>query len=112
MPENIRTADLRYLYANAFGVNLNENEVLLSFGMDRNQIEKIPGMMEQTCIVMTPRSFKILAHTLMTTLKRVESDLGEIAVPPGQIEGLESLVHNARQTPTESPSQSEKSSSL
>ncbi|MBW4034622.1 MAG: hypothetical protein HIU90_04040 [Proteobacteria bacterium] len=112
MPENTRRDDLNYLYANAFGVNLNENEVLLTFGMDRNQIEKIPGMLEQARIIMTPRSFKILAHTLMATLKRVEADLGEIVVPPGQIEGLENLVHKARQTPTESVSQFETPPSL
>ncbi len=78
-----RSKDFRYVFVNAFGVRLGENDVTLTLGMHEGGDPQ--DMLEEVAVVMTPRTLKIILNNLDNALKALESEIGEIAVPPKKL---------------------------
>ncbi len=78
-----RSKDFRYVFVNAFGVRLGENDVTLTLGMHEGGDPQ--DMLEEVALVMTPRTLKIILNNLNNALKEMESHLGEIPVPPEKL---------------------------
>jgi len=78
-----RSKDFRYVFVNAFGVRLGDNDVTLTLGMHEGGDPK--DMLEEVAVVMTPRTLKIILNNLGNALKALESHAGEILVPPGKL---------------------------
>ena len=78
-----RSKDFRYVFVNAFGLRLGDNDVTLTLGMHEGGDPE--DMLEEVGVIMTPRSLKIILNSLGNALKAYESQLGEISVPPGKL---------------------------
>ena len=78
-----RSKDFRYVFVNAFGMRLGDNDVTLTFGMHEGGDPK--DMLEEVAVIMTPRTLKIILNNLGNALKAFESKIGEIPVPPGKL---------------------------
>ncbi len=78
-----RSKDFRYVFVNAFGVRLGDNDVTLTLGMHEGGDPQ--DMLEEVAVVMTPRTLKIILNNLNNALKAFESHIGEIPVPPGKL---------------------------
>lgn len=78
-----RSKDFRYVFINAFGLRLGDNDVTLTLGMHEGGDPE--DMLEEVAVVMTPRTLKIIVNNLDNALKAFESQLGEIQVPPGKL---------------------------
>ncbi len=78
-----RSKDFRYVFINAFGVRLGDNDVTLTLGMYEGGDPQ--DMLEEVAVVMTPRTLKIILNNLGNALKAMESHLGEISVPPEKL---------------------------
>ena len=74
-----RSKDFRYVFINAFGVRLGDNDVTLTLGMHEGGDPQ--DMLEEVAVVMTPRTLKIILNNLGNVLKALESQVGEIPVP-------------------------------
>src|SRR4051812_9713095 len=86
-----RSPEYRTLFTNIFGMVFGDNDVQIVFGLNpdpgRPQIVE-----EQSRIIMTPRSAKLLAHTLSETIKKFEKENGEIVVPGDKLEALTDAI--------------------
>ncbi len=78
-----RSKDFRYVFVNAFAVRLGDNDVTLTLGMHEGGDPE--DMLEEMAVVMTPRTLKIFLNNLDNALKALESEIGEIPVPPGKL---------------------------
>ena len=78
-----RSKDFRYVFVNAFGVRLGDNDVTLTLGMHEGGDPQ--DMLEEVAVVMTPRTLKIILNNLDNALKALESQVGEIPVPPEKL---------------------------
>ena len=78
-----RSKDFRYVFVNAFGVRLGDNDVTLTLGMTEGGDPE--DMLEEVAVVMTPRTLKIILNNLGNAFKALESQIGEIPVPPGKL---------------------------
>ena len=78
-----RSKDFRYVFVNAFGVRLGDNDVTLTLGMHEGGDPE--DMLEEVAVVMTPRTLKVIVNNLVNALKAFESHLGEIPVPPEKL---------------------------
>ncbi len=74
-----RSKDFRYVFINAFGVRVGDNDVTLTLGMHEGGDPQ--DMLEEVAVVMTPRTLKIILNNLDNALKALESEIGEIPVP-------------------------------
>ncbi len=83
MREN-QSKDFRYVYANAFSVRLGDNDVTLTAGM-LEPGDPREDILAEVAIVMTPKTLKIMLHSLGVALKAFESQTGEIPVPPEKL---------------------------
>lgn len=82
MAEN-RSKDFRYVFTNAFGVRYGDNDVTLTLGITEGG--SADDMLEEMAVIMTPRTLKILVNNLNNLIQKVESEQGEIFVPPGKL---------------------------
>lgn len=78
-----RSKDFRYVFINAFGVRIADNDLTLTLGMHEGGDPE--DMLEEVAVVMTPRTLKIMLNNLDNALKALESHIGEIPVPPGKL---------------------------
>ena len=78
-----RSKDFRYVFVNAFGMRFGENDITLILGIDEGG--KPEDMLQEVAVVMTPRTLKIFSNNLDNALKALESQMGEIPVPPGKL---------------------------
>ena len=78
-----RSKDFRYVFVNAFGLRLGDNDLTLTLGM--NDGVDPEDMLEEVAVVMTPRTLKIILNNLGNALKAFESHIGEIPVPPAKL---------------------------
>jgi len=78
-----QSKDFRYVFANAFGLRMGENDLTLTFGMHEGGDPK--DMLEEVAVVMTPRTLKIILNNLGNALKALEAQTGEIPVEPGKL---------------------------
>ncbi len=78
-----QSKDFRYVFVNAFAVRLGDNDVTLTLGM--NESGPPEDMLEEVAVVMTPRTLKVMLNNLDNALKALESQIGEIPVPPGKL---------------------------
>ena len=78
-----RSKDFRYVFINAFGARVGDNDLTLTLGMHEGGDPK--DMLEEVAVVMTPRTLKIMLNNLDNALKALESHIGEIPVPPGKL---------------------------
>ncbi len=74
-----RSKDFRYVFVNAFGVRLGENDLTLTLGMHEGGDPQ--DMLEEVAVVMTPRTLKVILNNLNNALEAMESQLGEVPVP-------------------------------
>ena len=79
-----RSKDFRYVFANAFSVRLSDNEVALTFGLNEGDPEKVE-IFEEVAVVMTPRTLKIVLNNLGNALTAMETQFGEVSVPPEKL---------------------------
>lgn len=77
-----RSKDFRYVFVNAFGVRLGDNDITLTLGMHEGGDPE--EMLEEVAVVMTPRTLKIILNSVGNALNALESQIGEISVPPGK----------------------------
>ncbi len=94
MPKNL-SKDFRYVYTNAYGVRLSDNDVTIRFGIhDGGDPE---DMLQEVAIIMTPRTLKIMLNGLNNALKGIEAELGEIPVPPEKLaSSFDEMVESGR----------------
>ena len=78
-----RSKDFRYVFINAFGARVGDNDLTLTLGLHEGGDPK--DMLEEVAIVMTPKTLKIILNNLGNALKGFESQFGEIPVPPEKL---------------------------
>ena len=78
-----RSKDFRFVFINAFGARVGDNDLTLTLGMHEGGDPK--DMLEEVAIVMTPKTLKIMLNDLGNVLNALESQIGEIPVPPAKL---------------------------
>lgn len=94
-PLDVPSSD-RFVFTNIFSMAFGDNDVILNFAID----DRAGGgrrISPQASVCMTPRSAKILAHTLAATIKRFEEANGPISMPAGKLEKLQESIDAQRQ---------------
>ncbi len=90
-----RSKDFRYVFVNAIGVRLSDNDVTLTLGMHDGGDPK--DMLEEVAIVMTPKTLKIMLNDLGNVLNALESQIGEIPVPPAKLpSSLDEMIETGK----------------
>src|SRR4051812_45917036 len=69
------------VYTNVFSLAFGDNDVTLDLGFERRKHSGEKTVEQQVTVVLTPRSAKILAHALATTIEAFEQKRGPIEVP-------------------------------
>lgn len=86
-----RSKDFRYEYANAFAIQVGDNDVIIRFG-----INEVPGksaeFVDQIGIILTPRSAKVLIHALGNAIEALEGEIGPILLPAGKMEEISKSI--------------------
>ena len=89
---NLRTPDFRYVYSNAFGIQLTSNEMMINFGISEDVSRADESVLEQTGIVLNLSSAKLLSSLIDTVVRRFEADSG-IQIPL-DAERLEAIANS------------------
>jgi hypothetical protein len=80
-----RAPDFRYIPASSIGLSVNDNESIVTFGVERP--EGGGGPYEQVGIVMSHRTLKLLGSLINLTLEHYEHVSGtEVFLDPRKIE--------------------------
>ena len=101
MSQPNRTPDFRYLFANSFGLQMNNNEVTVRFGYSEDVTRPEESILEQVGIIFTPASAKLLGITLTSIMESFERDTGTtIAVDDAKLAELKAAM---KATPVAAP---------
>lgn len=90
-----RSKDFRYEFANAFSLQVSENEVLVRFSISENPAN-VEDSTEIVGVVMTPRSAKILQIILSDSLDALEKNVGPIQFPAEKMEELSKAMKTVK----------------
>lgn len=78
-----RSSDFRWVYANGFHMQVNENEMLIGLGVTEDISNPATSISEQVGVVMTLRSAKLLGKTICDAIANYETAQGiEIPLSP------------------------------
>lgn len=87
------------MYSNAFGMQMNNNELLINFGISEDVTKPDESVLEQTCIVLNLPSAKLLMNLLGAVLGRFEADTQTTI--PVDAERLEAIAKSLNTRSTE-----------
>ena len=91
-----QSKDFRYVFVNAFGMRISDNDVTLTLGMHEGGDPK--DMLEEVAVVMTPKTLKIIINNVQNVITQFESDVGEILIPPGKVASMEEMTKTGAAT--------------
>jgi hypothetical protein len=88
----IKSPDWRLVYSNTFGIMFGDNDVRLTISVDQDLQKPGTEVLEQLAVIMTPRTAKILAHTLSAVVANFEAVNGPISLPQDRLEKLDAAL--------------------
>lgn len=103
--EEVRSQEYRIIYANTFALRVNDVEAALTFGIDGGAGPN--SILAEASVYMTPRSLKILSHTLNHVIQNFENKNGPISVPVGKLERIEKNIQEQSNRPRNTPASDE-----
>jgi hypothetical protein len=88
-----RVSDFRWVFTNGFGLQITDNEVMLTFGMVQDPAKPNESVLEQVGCVMSPRSAKLLARILTDSISNWEKTSNfEIKLGDDKIKEIEAVI--------------------
>lgn len=87
-----RAEAFRYVYINAFGMQMNEFEVRLSCAFYEDVAAPEESTVEVVGLVMHPRTAKLLAHSLSKALSEWEQNNFPIPIPAEKLSEIEAQI--------------------
>jgi hypothetical protein len=94
----IKSNDWRVVYANTFGLVFGDNDVRITLALDQDPQKPGTELLEQVAVMMTPRTAKILAHTLSFVIANYEVAHGVISMPQEIIDKLNAGLQQHNET--------------
>jgi hypothetical protein len=85
----IKSPDWRLVYSNTFGLVFGDNDVRITIGVDQDPLKSGTDILEQMAVVMTPRTAKLLVHTLSAVIANYEAVNGPIGLPQDRLEKVD-----------------------
>lgn len=90
----VRGKDFKTAVATTFSLRLNDNLCEITFGYETAEGgEEV--IVEETRVLLTPRSLKVLSILLGSAIPRFEQLLGGIALPAGKEDELERMLDSS-----------------
>lgn len=92
--QTVWSRDHRIIFASAFGIRANRNEVYVELGTEQELNNQMVTLSEAQ-LVMSLRGMKTLATVLGVLVERLEKEWGEIDLDPGKLAEIEANLHTS-----------------
>ena len=93
MPENTRSQDFRFVYANTFGLSFGPNEAQVKFGIQQNPGTDDTLMEEQVGVIFSHAAIKMFVLMLSKVIANFEEAAGkEIPLDSEKVKRLEEYL--------------------
>lgn len=96
MSDKRRSENFRWVFTNALGIQLSENEALITVGFAQDVTKPVESNVEEVGIIMTPRTAKLLMHVLQNAIGSWEKAHNtQIPIAPEKLAEIEKAMQTS-----------------
>jgi hypothetical protein len=101
----LRAPNFKNAYSNTFRIRIGDNDISIAFGYQTEVLDQVI-LQDEVEVVLTPRTFKVLALAIGPILEDIEKQMGTIAVPQEIIDGVNASLKETRDAAAKQAEQS------